>query len=461
MRLDLERFFAACNPSKTLNMKNAEDREYYIEFAGVRGGKAIEALKRTIARLSPNEPTCQLFTGHIGCGKSTELLRLKMELEALNFHVVYFQATDDLDVADVDITDILLAIARQVSASLESSRVALQPGGFKAFLQKTIDVLQTPIEVGGEAKVPGIGTVKASTEGNFEVSLPDKIAKLTIKAKNSQQMRSKLRQHLEPQTSQILEYINQEILEVAIAQLKQQGQKGLVVIVDNLDRIPNQETAASSKPLPEYIFVDRGEQLSQLNCHLVYTLPLSLIFSNLREPLKNRLGNGRSPIVLSMVPVFSRDGQDHPGGIALLRQMILARAFPDATAEERLASVTKVFDSLDTLDRLCKISGGHVRSLLGMLYACLQEQDPPISRPILEMVIRQERDSLLLAIDNHEWELLFQVVREQKVKGDHEYQALLQSLFVFEYQDEQGSWFGLNPLLFETQKYQAWVRQNG
>jgi hypothetical protein len=338
--------------------------------------------------------------------------------------------------------------------------VALQPGGFKAFLQKTIDVLQTPIEVGGEAKVPGIGTVKASTEGNFEVSLPDEIAKLTIKAKNSQQMRSKLRQHLEPQTSQILEYINQEILEVAIAQLKQQGQKGLVVIVDNLDRIPNQETAASSKPLPEYIFVDRGEQLSQLNCHLVYTLPLSLIFSNLREPLKNRLGNGRSPIVLSMVPVFSRDGQDHPGGIALLRQMILARAFPDATAEERLASVTKVFDSLDTLDRLCKISGGHVRSLLGMLYACLQEQDPPISRPILEMVIRQERDSLLLAIDNHEWELLFQVVREQKVKGDHEYQTLLQSLFVFEYQDEQGSWFGLNPLLFETQKYQAWIQQN-
>jgi hypothetical protein len=108
--------------------------------------------------------------------------------------------------------------------------------------------------VGGEAKVPGIGTVKASTEGNFEVSLPDEIAKLTIKAKNSQQMRAKLRQHLEPQTSQILEYINQEILEVAIAQLKQLGQKGLVVIVDNLDRIPNQETAASSKPLPEYIF---------------------------------------------------------------------------------------------------------------------------------------------------------------------------------------------------------------
>ena len=184
------------------------------------------------------------------------------------------------------------------------------------------------------------------------------------------------------------------------------------------------------------------------------------MFSNSGQLLKNRLGNGRKPIVLPMVPVFSRDGQDHPGGIALLRQMILARAFPEATAEERLASVTEVFDSLDTLDRLCKISGGHVRNLLGMLYSCLMEQDPPISRPILEDVIRQERDSLLLAIDNHEWELLFQVVRKLEVNGDHEYQTLLQSLFVFEYQDEQGKWFGLNPLLFETQNYQAWIQQN-
>ena len=453
MNLDLDKFFAACNPSKTLNMGSTEDCKYYIDFAPVRSEKVIDKLKRTITRLSPNQPTCQLFTGHIGCGKSTELSRLEVELKDAGFHVVYFQVTDDLDVADLDITDILLAIAHQVSDSLQKSQVRLQPQGFKAFLKNIANVLE--IDVSAEANVPGIGKVKASKEG-VEFSLPAEIAKITVKAKNSPQVRSRLRQHVEPQTNQILRLINEEIIDVATEQLKEGGKKGLVVIVDNLDRVQNQITSASNKPLDEYIFVDRGEDLRQINCHLVYTLPLSLIFSNAREPLKNRLGNGKSPIVLPMVPVQLRDGTDHPQGMALLQQMVLARAFPNLQEAERLNLVTDLFDNLDTLNRLCRVNGGHVRHLMGMLYGCIQEEDPPISRSVLENVIRKERDSLLAAIDEEEWELLFQVVKEQRVKGDREYQTLLQTLFVFEYQDDRGTWFNLNPLLFETDKYKLW-----
>ena len=79
-KLDLKRFYQACNPSKTLVMGKAEDRQYYIDFSQVRGVQVIKKLKRTIL-LTPEDSTCQLFTGHIGCGKSTELLRLKNELE--------------------------------------------------------------------------------------------------------------------------------------------------------------------------------------------------------------------------------------------------------------------------------------------------------------------------------------------------------------------------------------------
>jgi hypothetical protein len=66
---------------------------------------------------------------HIGCGKSTELSRLQNELKQEKFYVVYFQATDDLDVEDVDITDILLAIAHQVSESLVREKVDLATRG--------------------------------------------------------------------------------------------------------------------------------------------------------------------------------------------------------------------------------------------------------------------------------------------------------------------------------------------
>ena len=90
-KLDLIKFYKACNPSKTLIVGNPEDQQYYIDFASVRGSDIIRELERTITLLSGNRPTCQLFTGHIGCGKSTELFRLKDKLEKGGYHVVYFE----------------------------------------------------------------------------------------------------------------------------------------------------------------------------------------------------------------------------------------------------------------------------------------------------------------------------------------------------------------------------------
>jgi hypothetical protein len=148
MTLDLGKFYQACNPSP-LNLGNSEDRKYYIDFSSVRGGNIIKELGRTIARLSPDKPTCQLFTGHIGCGKSTELQRLKAELEQQGFHVVYFESSQVLEMADVDVTDILLAIARQVSDSLEAVQITLKPGYFVNLFREIGEILQTPVELSG------------------------------------------------------------------------------------------------------------------------------------------------------------------------------------------------------------------------------------------------------------------------------------------------------------------------
>ncbi|HEY9597667.1 MAG TPA: ATP-binding protein [Cyanophyceae cyanobacterium] len=449
MKLDLQRFYRACNPSTTLSVGNAEERKYYIDFSSVRGGKIIEQVGRTITRLSLNEPTCQLFTGHIGCGKSTELLRLKADLEEQGYHVVYFDSSKDLVMADVDVTDILLSIARQVSESLESVRVNLQPRGFRALLRDVTKVLFTEIEVSAEASVPGLAEIKASTEG--EVSLSFGLGKISAKAKNSPEFRSQLRQYLEPRTDGILDSINKELLEPAIKELRRQGKAGLVVIVDSLDRVDNSRKPSGSYQ-PEYLFVDRGEQLKQLNCHVVYTIPLILIFSNELGRLRNRFGI--DPKLLPMVRVRSRDGSECKEGMDLLRQMVLARAFPDVPPQQRLDLITQVFDSPETLERLCQVSGGHPRNLLGLLYSCLQQQDPPFARDCLEDVIRRQRDALIRAIDDDEWDLLRQVVQNKMVRGEDEYQLLLRSMFVFEYQDEEGGWFSINPILSEAKQLQ-------
>jgi len=469
MKLDLQKFYQACNPSKTLAVENAEDRKYYIDFSSVRGGRIIEELRENIAFFSPDKPTCELFSGHIGCGKSTELLRLKAELEQADFHVVYFESSQDLEMGDVDISDILLSVARRVSESLDSwEKLEIpEPQGLKKILQGAAKLLMTEVEVSGEASIPGIGKVSASTDGKFaaeakipglgELKATEKegvslvalgIGKVTAKAKNSPELRSKLREYLGPRTKSIIDVINEELLEPAIVKLKEHGKKGLVVIVDNLDRVET-TTKSWGRPQPEYLFVDRGEQLTQLKCHVVYTMPLELMFSNDLSRLTQRFMV--YPKVLPMVPVQLRDGSECAEGMALLAQMILARAYPDFQPEERLPWITEIFDTPETLERLCRISGGHVRELLRLLNDWIKkERKLPLSRAGLETVIRAYRNQMTLAITDDEWDLLRQVQQRKWVSGDDGYRILVHSRFVYEYRDNDGSWFEINPILAEA-----------
>jgi len=447
-------FFRTCNPSKTLNLSRAEDAQYYIDFAAVRGADLVRELKRTIV-FSGTEPTCQLFTGHIGCGKSTELSRLQRDLEAEGYQVVYFESTDDLDMGDVDISDILLAIAKQVSQTLEQAQLRLAPSRFQQLLQGTADLLNSEV-TGLKLKLPEVGGVKVDGVG-FEVkpdgyALSVGIGEITTKAKDSKDVRSLLRQHLEPRINTILEVINSELIDTANQQLQAQGKAGLVVIVDNLDRIDNKPRVQDRRQ-PEYLFVDRGDQLKKLHCHVVYTIPLVLSFSNEKENLTNRFGS--SPQVLPMVRTQNRDGTPCTEGLEALWQMVLARAFPSLSPEQRLAQVGEIFDRLETLDHLCQISGGHVRNLLVLVNDCLKKADPPFTEALLEQVVSLRLGELTKAIDVDEWALLREVARTKAVRGEGEYQALLRSLFVFEYRDVGQTWFDLNPVLHQAQELTA------
>lgn len=366
---------------------------------------------------------------------------------------------------DIDIGDILLTVARQVSESLEKlEKLNLdEPKGLKRLLQGAAKLLQTELELSAETNIPGVGQVSASSEGSFsaEMGLPGVgqvkadekglefvalgIGKITAKAKASPELRSKLRADLGPRTSGILETINQELLEPANKKLKQYGKNGLVVIVDNLDQVDS-SPKYRGRPQPEYLFVDRGEQLMGLHCHIIYTLPLALRFSNDYNTLTQRFKS--DPLVLPMVSIQLRDGSECADGMALLRQLVLARAFLELDAQQRLEKITEIFDCGETLDHLCRMSGGHVRNVLRILNDAIKKQKGlPICRESLNKVIQNFRNERILAVEDDEWELLRKVALTQKVTGDDGYQKLIRSMFVYEYRDANGSWFDINPIL--------------
>lgn len=450
MRLDLPRFFKACNPNNTLIAGNADFYNYYIDFSSIPGRNIAGELIRTITKLSPDEPTCQLLTGYSGCGKSTELRRLKSQLEMQDFHVVYIEFNQDNSI-DASYTDkILLAIAYQVNQEISiKPKYNLIRRLIKAFLGI---FKRIKLEFEYEKDVPGIGGK----------------AKVSVKDKGSSKNYNQLWKYLRSTSNSILQSLNEEILAPASESLRKQGKKGLVVIVDKLEPVDNQRMPLGDlKPgylladwgeqlsQLEDLFIERGEQLSKLNCHVIYTIPLPLMFSDKSEKLKNRLGRGVSPKVLQILPVKLRNGRDCQKGMALMRQIVLARAFPGVEANKRISFIKDVFDSSDTLDLLCRVSGGHVQQFLELIYACLQQKDPPLSRTCVEGEIKKYCNRLRLALTDDEWNLLCQVVRQKSLKGEIEKKILLRSIqkeFVFEYSDHKGSWFVINPALEEAKK---------
>lgn len=425
MPLNSETLYKVFNPAKTINYADPEQRKYYIDFSEVRSA-GINELNRSI-ELSAPENTCQLFTGHIGCGKSTELLRLKTKLESQGYHVVYCLSSEESVISDIDITDILLLIAREISMSLSDINIKIRPDYFSKLFSEIKEFLFTDIEF---------------EKLDFALGL----AKISTKIKTNPGNKAKLREYLEPRTDSIIDSINNDVVIPAIKNLKDKGNKGLVVIVDNLDRIDN-KMKTPDQTQPEYIFFNRGEQLRSLKCNLIYTFPLILRFSNDATPMfTSRFGI--RPKILPMIPVRLKDGSAYEKGIELLKQMVFARAFPETVPEKRDERTGELFEKPEILEKLCKISGGHIRNLIGFLHSCIETDDPPVSEDVFDSVIQEYRDELVKKITADEWELIKQVVKEQSVAGEEQSDRLLRSMFVFEYQlNKHGSWFDINPLL--------------
>ena len=452
MTLTPQRFYQATNPQRTLDIKNPEDAKKYIDFSAVRGGQVIEDLRVSITWAEEGDFTCKLFTGHLGCGKSTELLRLKQELEQEQFHVVYFESSDDLDLGNVDVSDILLAIARRVSKSLESLTTSKDDGSnFQGLLQKAAELFSMEIELSAEGKIPGVGDFGAIVSSQeTSITLSTLIGKINTKIKKNENLRDRLKDYLEPKTDAILEVLNQGLFDPADRELKRQEKRGLVVIVDNLDRLDN-IPKPNGRLQPEFLFADRGEKLKQLHCHVVYTMPLALRYSDDFPIVRNRFN---SPVVLPMIPVKKRDGSIHELGMRLMKKMVLTRAYPELKeSPELLTQIPQVFESEETLEELCLKSGGHVRNLLRLLNTWIsKEKKLPLSHEKLKATVVNECSDDLNNITEDEWKLLRKVKQQKRLAGDFNYQKLIRTLLVYEYRDGQGSWYEVNPILADLEQ---------
>ncbi|AFY37568.1 hypothetical protein Lepto7376_1211 [[Leptolyngbya] sp. PCC 7376] len=446
MSFDFRGFIRRLKPDGTLNIGDPEDKRFYVDFSEVRGDQVVDEIFDGID-IFPEDHTCHLFTGHIGCGKSTELLALRHKLNQEGYFTVYFESTDYLEKADVSIVDVLLAIAICIDRSFTEAK--LPPArGLKGIFEKTKEVLNIPIEVNEFAvEAGGIG---ASVQGDGSFSVGTGFAKITAKAKIDSALREKLNRYLGSIKTELLRDINEELVEPLVNLVREQDKKGLVVIVDNLDRVER----GDNRNQHEDLFIGQAEVLQSFPCHMVYTMPLALRFGDRFGLIETRYNP--QPKTLPMVRIKTKTGEDNPAGLAKMREMVLVRAFPDLKPEEWDAHITEVFEDPESLNHLCRVSGGHVRNLLQLLsdWALKDWRKDKLTQATLEEKIRQRSNNMILSMDDGEYEMLREVYQTKKIGGDRDYNKLIASRLVFEYQEAQTSWFDLNPIIMGAEKLQ-------
>lgn len=107
----ITRLFRACEPEE---LQPGDPR--YVNLDEVRGENLPRLYERALRRADPLRPEVKVFAGHLGVGKTSELLRLKAMLEEERpgqrpFFVIFSSVSSVLDLNDLDFPDLLVFLA--------------------------------------------------------------------------------------------------------------------------------------------------------------------------------------------------------------------------------------------------------------------------------------------------------------------------------------------------------------
>lgn len=406
----------------------------YVDCNAVRGdGDILQAVGREI--LLSARKTCQLYAGHRGAGKSTELLRLQKHLNDQGFFVVYFAAEEeDIDPEDVQYTDILLACTKNILAAFKNLDSQPVLYWLKERWEDLKDLLQTQISF---------------EELSLEVQV-SQFAKITTKMRSEPNERRKIREKINPHTTTLTEALN-KFIQNAKKNLPP-GYSDLVLIADNLDRIvPIIQPDGRSNH--DQIFIDRQNQLKALDCHLVYTVPISLLYSDRATSLTEIYG---TPQVLPMIMVKTPDNQPYQPGIDKVIEILKKRLEKVDPSRD----IVNLFESQDSLNQLCLMSGGHARNLLLLMKQALEYTNTlPISKRALQRSISELRNTYKDTIHANQWEALANVFRTKEIVNNELYRNLLFNRPILEYhsQNEEGEierWYDIHPLIIGIKEFQ-------
>ncbi|MFD2234599.1 hypothetical protein [Phaeospirillum tilakii] len=398
----------------------------YVPTAEARAEKFVRHFHATFGYdkhsggfLPPGQGKHVLFFGHVGCGKSTELSRMCQELEDPHrYWVVRIDLLELIDAHDARYSDVWLAVAQKLVDKLEEQGIGVEPVVLNRLRNWFAERVLTHEEL-GELKA-GID-FEASAGAGLPL-IAKLLARFTTSVKVGSSYRETLRTVMRNSYGDFVAALNLLITNAA-AKIRAAGKgQEILFVIDGADRFRGEDWRR--------FFVEEVNQLVLVRCIAVYTAPMALKSSGARLDLFDSL-------VLPMVKLHEFDAANsrREAGFTAMRQVVLKRCH------------YRLFDSLETLDRLIEFSGGHLRDLLRLLYfACIEAEGAVLDSASVEAAAQRlasEYRSWVLAED---YPILVEAARQPQNLGVSEaVTRLVEGGALLEY--NSGSWRQPHPVV--------------
>jgi len=412
-------------------------KDFYLPLLEARNSEAIAQVGQILKQQKPERFCTILFTGHRGCGKSTELRRIEQKCQD-QYLTVFLNVEDETDINDLDYIDIYLMAIAQVEQALRRKKIK-----FDSELLKDVEDWFKVVTTEDERSVSLSMDVESSASLGSEASFFAKLL-FTVKGifKNSSSRKTVIRETLKKEFTKMRGSINL-LLSDGLKKLRKKfpDYKGILVIVDNLDRCP---LAVSDK-----LFFDYAAQLKELHCSIIYTVPISALYS-----VRNIANAFDDPHIVPMVNIYQLGSDRTQYPLPFNPESLEAMA---KIVEERV-EVKAIFEERKDLITLVEASGGHIRQLMQLMQrACLTasgRDHAKIQIEDVEYAIKQLQFSLERAISNKKYFTELAYVAKNKEFSDQEdiKVQMLYSTAVLEYNGSD-RWNYPNPLLMRSHAF--------
>lgn len=384
---------------------NGEPNPFYISRPGNPIGELIDALMAPFYR-----PPKFFFSGHRGCGKSTELLHLMANPGIQKkYWPVNFSIREEADIVDLDFRDILLAIGSRLFRDYRKSGGRLPDQLLKELNSwrgkveeevKTIHAGRTAFEIGA-----GIDAFFSNTG---------------LKMRLEPATRAEIRQVFEKDITGLISVINNIATAIYVKE-----HRIPLILIDDLDKPSLDEARA--------IFHDRREVMMQPNCAIIYTVSSALFYTKEFEAIRDQaifLPN------IKLHPFLQPDVRDREG-YHHLRRFVHVRINPnliDGTAlEEAISYCGGVFREMA---RIMRTAIGRAR----------RRRSGKVEIMDVEWAATEIRNEYRRILDPGDIDILRKVHKENRLEYNDRLRPLLQLLAILEYRNGE-NWCDIHPVL--------------